>query len=181
RLGGSAASEVPGKTPTATASASPPAPKKDDPEQKKIQEELAKIQNKMSGGDMDNGQTALLATVEKNPKIGKAWYLLGVTHERKNDLNQAVVAYRQAAYLNEPEADPALRQINTLRVQPMLDEGDKAAKEGNWVKAASSSREAASIAANLAIVHRKLSEALRNLGDNKEADRERKKADDLEK
>ncbi len=181
RLGGTAPNEVPGKTPTATASAPPPAPKKDDPEQLKIQEELAKIQNKMTGGDMDNAQIALLAMVEKNPKIGKAWYLLGVTHERKLDLDQAVVAYRQASYLNEPEADPALRQINTLRVQPMLDEGDKAAKEGNWVKAASSYREASSIAANLAIVHRKLSEALRNLGDNKEADRERRKADDLER
>src|SRR5262249_16742939 len=83
-LGGGAPNEVPGKTPTATATASaaPPPPKRDDPEQIKIQEELAKVQNKMSGGDMDSAQAALLALVEKNPKVGKAWYLLGITHER---------------------------------------------------------------------------------------------------
>lgn len=177
RLGGAAPEALAQKT------AGSPAPaqtqKKDDTA--KLLVVYGDIEKKMREGQVDEAQKQLLAMVEKDPKQGRAWYLLGVTHEKKNDLDQAVVAYRQASYLKEPEAEPALRQINTSRVQPILDEAEKAVKENNWVKAASSYREAASIAPNLALVHRKLGEALKQLGDNKEAERELKKAAELEK
>lgn len=141
----------------------------------------ADVEKQIRGGEIDAAQAKLMSMVEKNPKDGRAWLLLGNTHEKKGDLDQAVVAYRQASYLKETDADSALRTINTSRVQPMLKDAEEAVKENNWVKAAASYREALSIAPNLPIIHRKLAEALRQLGDTKEADRELKKATELEK
>lgn len=180
RLGG-AATEAGAQRTSGTVPA-PLALKKEDAEAVKAQQQaLAEVENKLSAGQVDEAQKQLQAMVEKNPKLGRAWFLLGVTYEKKNDLDQAMVAYRQAAYLNEPGAEPALRQINASRVQPMIAEGDKAANEANWVKAAASYREAAAIAPHLPIVHRRLAEALNQLGDTQQADLESKRADELEK
>jgi tetratricopeptide (TPR) repeat protein len=177
RLGGASAETAPTKVAAAAAKATPA---KQD-ETAKLLAVFAEIEKKVRDGQVDEAQKQLLQMVEKDAKLARAWYLLGVTHEKKGDLDQAGVAYRQASYLKDPDAEAALRQINTSRVQPMLEEGDRAAKENNWVKAASSYREAVSIAPNLSLVHRKLAEALRQLGDTKEADRELKKAAELEK
>jgi Flp pilus assembly protein TadD len=54
-------------------------------------------------------------------------------------------------------------------------------KENNDVKAAATLKEAARIAPNLSSIHRKLADVLRKLGDTKEADRELKKAAELDK
>ncbi|HEY9871096.1 MAG TPA: tetratricopeptide repeat protein, partial [Candidatus Obscuribacterales bacterium] len=177
RLGGAPAETAPTRVAAATARATPA---KQD-ETAKLLAVFAEIEKKVRDGQVDEAQKQLLQMVEKDAKLARAWYLLGVTHEKKGDLDQAGVAYRQASYLKDPDAEAALRQINTSRVQPMLEEGDRAAKENNWVKAASSYREAVSIAPNLPLVHKKLAEALRQLGDAKEADRELKKAAELEK
>lgn len=143
--------------------------------------EYATIESKLRSNDIDGAQTLALALVDKDPHDAKGWLLLGRTHEKKNDLDQASVAYRQAAYLKDPDAQYALAQVNSSRVAPILKEADEAAKKANWVSAAASLKDAVTIAPNLAIVHRKLSEALKQLGDTKEALREAKKADDLEK
>jgi tetratricopeptide (TPR) repeat protein len=147
----------------------------------KAQQAFAEIERKMSSGDLNGAQTDLLAAVDKNHNDAHAWLLLGNTQEKMGRLDEAAVSYRQASFLKDPAADGALRQINTSRVQPMLQAADKSMKEGNTVAAAASLREAASIAPNLPLVHRKLAEVLRLLGDTKEADREMKKAQELEK
>jgi len=171
-----ATAQTPGQKP---APGKPPAAQKDDTAKSLIA--YGEIEKKMREGDYDGAQKQLMAIVEKNPKEGRAWLLLGNTHEKKGDLDQAEVAYRQASYLKEPDADSALRQINSSRIQPYMKQAEDAINEKNWVAAASSLREAASLAPNLPIVHRKLSEVLRQLGDNKEADRELKKATELDK
>jgi tetratricopeptide (TPR) repeat protein len=150
-------------------------------EQAKNLADYTNIESKLRTNDIDGAQNLALALVEKDPHEAKGWLLLGRTHEKKGDLDQASVAYRQAAYLKDPEAKSALAQIDSSRVQPMFKEADEAAKKGDWVKASASLKDAVTIAPNLPIVHRKLSEALRQLGDSKEAQRESKKADDLEK
>jgi tetratricopeptide (TPR) repeat protein len=139
------------------------------------------IENKFRSNDIDGAQSLALALVEKDPHDAKGWLFLGRTHEKKGDMDQASVAYRQAAYLKDPEAKDALRQVDISRVQPMLKEADEAIKKGNWVQAAASLKDAITLAPNLSIVHRRLSEVLKQLGDTKEAQREAKRADELEK
>ncbi len=63
----------------------------------------------------------------------------------------------------------------------MLKEAEVASKKGDWVVAAANLKDAVTLAPNLVIVHRKLAEALKQLGDAKESQRESKKADELEK
>ncbi len=83
--------------------------------------------------------------------------------------------------MKDPEAKTALAQVDSSRVQPQMKEADDAAKQNNWVRAAACLKDAVTIAPNLSIVHRKLAEALNKLGDSKEAQRETKRADDLDK
>jgi len=141
----------------------------------------AEIENKMRTNDLDGAEKLASALVEKDPRNGKGWLILGRIAEKKSDLDSASVSYRQAADLKEPEAKAALDQIDSSRVQPMLKEVELYAKQNNWVMAAASLKEAEGLAPNLAIVHRKLAEALKQLGDTKGSQRESKKADELEK
>ncbi len=142
---------------------------------------IAEIENKMRTNDLDGADKVASGLVEKDPRNGKGWLLLGRIAEKKGDLDSASVAYRQAAYLKEGEAKTALDQIDSSRVQPMLKEADIASKQGNWVMAAANLKDALSLAPNLPIVHRKLAAALKQLGNTKEADKENKKADELDK
>jgi tetratricopeptide (TPR) repeat protein len=146
----------------------------------KAQQSYADVEGKIRAGDIDGAQKQLLALVENNHSDAHAWLLLGNTQEKKNELDEAAVSYRQASNLKDPAADEALRQINTSRVQPMLESADKSIKENNMVAAASSLREALSIAPDLSSVHRKLADVLKQLGDTKEADRELKKATEID-
>jgi tetratricopeptide (TPR) repeat protein len=141
----------------------------------------AEIENKLRTDDLKGAEKMASDLVEKDPRNSKGWLILGRIAEKKGDLDGASVAYRQAAYLKEPEAKVALDQIDSSRVQPMLKEAEGAAKQGNWVMAAANLKDAVTLAPNLIIVHRKLAEALKQLGDTKESQRESKKADELEK
>jgi tetratricopeptide (TPR) repeat protein len=141
----------------------------------------AEIENKMRTNDLDGAEKLASALVEKDPHNGKGWLILGRIAEKKSDLDTASVSYRQAADLKEPEAKAALEQIDSSRVQPMLKEAELAAKQNNWVMAAANLKDAVTLAPNLIIVHRKLAEALKQLGDTKGSQRESKKADELEK
>jgi Flp pilus assembly protein TadD len=141
----------------------------------------AEIENKMRSNDLEGAEKIASQLVDKDPHNGKGWLLLGRIAEKKGDLDSASVAYRQAANLNETEAKDALNQIDSSRVQPMLKEAELASAKGNWVMAAANLKDAVSLAPNLAIVHRKLAAALKQLGDNKSAAKENKRADELEK
>jgi tetratricopeptide (TPR) repeat protein len=141
----------------------------------------AEIENKMRSNDLDGAEKIARQLVDKDPHNGKGWLLIGRIAEKKGDLDSASVSYRQAADLKEAEAKDALNQIDSSRVQPMLKEADLASAKGNWVMAAADLKDAVSLAPNLAIVHRKLAAALKELGDNKSAAKEAKKADELEK
>jgi tetratricopeptide (TPR) repeat protein len=143
--------------------------------------EYGNIESKMQTNDLEGAQTLALALVEKDPRDAHGWLLLGRVQEKKNDLEQASVSYRQGAYLKDPDAKVALAQVDSSRVQPLMKEAEDAAKENNWVHASASLKDAVTIAPNLSIVHRKLAEALNKLGDSKEAQREIKRADDLDK
>jgi tetratricopeptide (TPR) repeat protein len=150
-------------------------------EQAKNPADYSSVESKLRTNDIDGAQALALALVDKDQHDAHAWFLLGRTHEKKNDLDQASVAYRQAAYLKDPEAKEALAQVDISRVQPMFKEADEKIKKSDWVGASSSLKDAEAIAPNLPIVHRRLAEALKQLGDTKEAQRESKRADDLEK
>lgn len=171
---------APPSTQTGTGT-NPATPEKGAGDQAKNMADYASIEGKLRTNDIDGAQTLALALVEKDPRDAKGWLFLGRTHEKKNDLDQASVAYRQAAYLKDPEAKTALAQVDSSRVQPMLKEADEHTKKSDWVRASASLKDAVTIAPNLSIVHRRLSEVLKQLGDTKEAQREAKRADDLDK
>ncbi len=141
----------------------------------------AEIENKMRSNDLEGAEKIASQLVDKDPHNGKGWLMLGRIDEKKGDLDGASVAYRQAANLKEPEAKDASTQIDISRVQPMIKEAELASAKGNWVMAAANLKDAVSLAPNLAIVHRKLAAALKQLGDNKSAAKEAKRADELEK
>lgn len=138
-------------------------------------------EQQIDSGGTEQAKAALMAIVEKNPTEGQAWFLLGRACEKEKNIEQAAAFYRQAINLKYPGADSALRGIDILRVQPLLDQVEKALQENDPIRAASTIREAINMAPNLALVHRKYSDVLRKLGDTKEADKEAAKAQDLEK
>lgn len=141
----------------------------------------ASAEAKLRAGDLDGAEKEFSAIVDKNPKDGEAWKLLGTTQEKQGSLDAASVCYRQASYLKEPGADALLHQIDIVRTKPAIDDADKQLQQGNLVAAKASLTEAETIAPNLPIVHHRLAEVLRKLNDNKEADREDKRANELEK
>jgi len=160
------------------ASGKPAAPPTDP---QKNQADYQAIEGKIGANDIDGAQNLALALVDKDPGDAKGWLLLGRTHEKKNELEQASVAYRQSASLKNPEAKIALSQIGISRVQPQFKEADEAIRKGDWVAASASLKDAETLAPYLPVVHRRLAEALKQLGDSKEAQREAKRADELDK
>jgi Tfp pilus assembly protein PilF len=119
--------------------------------------------------------------LDKDPADGHAYALRGSVHQKKGELAEAAGDFRMAASFNEPEAESALRQVSLLRVQPNMQKAEQFSKEGNFVKAAEELRDALNIAPNLSILHRKLADVLKQLGDPKEAEKEMIKANDLDK
>jgi len=138
------------------------------------------IVSKMQSGDVDGAQKDAQTLLEKDAKDAKAWLLLGKTHEKKGDLDQAQVAYRQASYLNDPEAKTALEQVQAARIKPILEEVDKQLAAKNLVGASSALRDALQIAPTPQL-HRRLAEILKQMGDTKEMQKELDRADKLEK
>jgi tetratricopeptide (TPR) repeat protein len=188
RLGGGgtevSSTAVPGKTPRKEGGdggqpATSGAPDKvDDTARKALA--YAPIEKKLNAGDVDGAQKDLLAIVDKTPKDGRAWLLLGNTYEKKSDLDQAIVAYRQASLLQEPGASDALDGIATSRIAPLLQDVDKNMQANNMVQAAASLREAISIAPEKAMLYYKLADVLEKMGDKTEAEKMRKKGKKVE-
>lgn len=142
---------------------------------------LNAAQAKLSSGDVDGAQKDLLALVDKDPKDPQAWFLLGSTHEKKGDLEEASVAYRQAAYLNNKPAAEALQKVESERARPLIEEGEKAFSTNNLVAAADSFKEAVGRAPNVVSIRRRYVEVLKKFGDDKEAERQMKRIEELEK
>ena len=134
----------------------------------------------MRTGDVDGAQKDAMDLIEKDPKDGNAWLLLGKTQERKGNLDEAQVSYRQAQASKSDEAQAALSRIRDLRIKPHMDQAEKFISEKNWAGAASELREAISIAPT-GPLHRQLSEILKTMGETKEAAREIERAQRLEK
>ena len=119
--------------------------------------------------------------LKKNTQNGDAWLLQGRVQEKKGMLDDASVSYRQAAYLKVAGADDASRQVDSSRVAKPMAEAEKQFAAGDFVGASATLKEVVGLAPNLPGAHRKLADVLEKLGDSKEADRERKKAAELEK
>jgi Flp pilus assembly protein TadD len=142
---------------------------------------LTAAQSKFRAGDLDGALKDCQDMVDKNTSNGEAWLLQGHVQEKKGMLDDASASYRQAAYLKVPGADDASRQIDSSRVAKPLAEAEKQIAAGDLVSASATLKEVVSLAPNLPGPHRKLADVLEKLGDAKEADRERKKAAELEK
>lgn len=157
-----------------TAAGAPAAPVKDPTR-------FAKAQSLMRSGDLEGAQKELDDLTMKDPRDGKAWYMLGTLLQKKDDLDGASACYRQAFNLGDKEAKGAMRLVDTQRVQDLKKEAEKKQGEKNWVAAASSWREAATLAPYLSFVHRNLAVCLKEMGDAPGAEKEQKKADELDK
>jgi Flp pilus assembly protein TadD len=132
---------------------------------------------KLRAGDAAGAEKDLTDLVNKNQSDGHAWLMLGRISEKKGDLDQASTNYRMAAMLKEAGAQDALNQVNSSRVLPILAEADKQIQEKNLSAASSSLKDAIMLAPQRLDLHRKLSDVLKQMGDDKEAEREKNLAD----
>jgi Flp pilus assembly protein TadD len=135
---------------------------------------VAQILTKINSGDSAGAQKDLLALLDTDPKNGQAWKALGTIQEKKGELDDASVSYRQASYLLKDDADvtSASKRIEILRAQPYLDEGQKALSTKNIVGAKDAFTQATSVAPNDVDAHRKLLDVLKQIGNQKDIDDE---------
>ncbi len=164
----------------AVSSASPPSTAQTPAVDVKSLETYSRIEKTMQASP-DSALQLVNELLDKNPSDGHAYLLKGSILQKQNQLDDAATAYRQADLFKEPDASSALRQVNTIRVQPHIQQADKYTQEGNYVGAADELRESIIMAPNLPVLHRKLAEVLGHLGDKSEADKELQKAAELEK
>lgn len=143
---------------------------------------LAPIENKMSAGDSDGAKKEADSLIEKDPKDAKAWFYLGRINEKKGNLDEASVAYRMAFNLKDSEAKDAMNQVDLSRIQPFKAEAEKQEAAGNWVGAASSWKEATTVAPHLVMPLKKLVECMQKMGaDAKDIEKVMKKLREVEK
>jgi len=170
-----AAGGKPGATPVAAAAAAAPAAPMLDPRR------FAAAEGKMASGDSDGAKKDLDDLITKEPKDGEAWLRMGRVNEKKGDLDEASASYRMAFNLGVKEAKDAMNQVDLSRIQKIKQEAEKAESENNYVLAASSWKEACTIAPHLPLPFKSLAVCLQKLGDNKEAEKVLKKLKDIEK
>ena len=139
------------------------------------------IESKIASGDFKGAEVDLMAIIDKDPKYGKAWLMLGSVYEQQGELTQAKVAYRTAKVLKAPGAESAFKQINSSRVKPYIDRAKKQISAKEYVKAAAALREAIRLAPELPEAHKLLADVLDKLGDKEEAKKERDKSNELTK
>ena len=141
----------------------------------------AKIEGLIKENKLDVAIKEADTLLEASPSDGKLWLLQGTAKEKQGTLDDAATCYRQAAGLKEAGASDALRQINTSRVQPLLNDAEKLITDKNNAGALAILKEAIILAPNLPSLHRKAAQVLKAMSDEGEAAKENKKADDLEK
>ncbi len=141
----------------------------------------AAIEAKISQGDKDGAKAELTAIIDKYPKEGRAYLLLGSIQEAQGETASATVNYRMANSFKAVGAADALRQIDITRVNGLMISAKESISKGDSVSAASTLKQVIRLAPELPEPHKLLGEALDKMGDKKEAERERKKADELQK
>lgn len=141
---------------------------------------LDAIQSKLNSNDLDGALKDLTSLAEKDPKDGKIWFLMGKVDEKKGEVDDAMVAYRQASYLNVPEAAAALKSMEGTRVAPLLSAADQAISSKDLSTARDKLSQAESIMPNDSAIKRKLASIYKQLGDDKEAQRELQRADQID-
>ncbi|MBU6451997.1 MAG: tetratricopeptide repeat protein [Cyanobacteria bacterium REEB67] len=140
-----------------------------------------KIGSLTSGGQLDQAATAADEILNKTPADGQAWYLKGLVMEKKGDLDEAAVCFRQASGLKVKEAEDALNRINNLRTKPLIDQATNLEIKGDLPGAIEIMKEAGLMSPRDSALHRKLADMLKKSGDTAGAERENKKADDAAK
>jgi tetratricopeptide (TPR) repeat protein len=167
---------VPGAaTNTAASSAGPPKPAADNTAA------YAKIESLIKENKLDEAIKEADTLAGTSPSDGKVWLLEGSAMEKQGKLDDAATCYRQAAGLKQPGAAEALNKVNSSRVQPLLQDVDKLIAEKNYPGALALIKEAIIMAPTLPNLHRKAAEIYKLMGDEGEAAKENKKADDAEK
>lgn len=144
-------------------------------------QQYATIEQKIISGDKDGAITDLTAILDKYPDEGKAYLMRGGVKEQAADLSGAAVDYRMASSLKVPGADDALRQVDSSRVNDLTTSAKQAISSSDWVMAASLLKQVVRLAPELPEPHKLLAQVLDKMGDKKEAERELKKADELQK
>ena len=140
-----------------------------------------RINNKTIAGDTEGALKDLSDLIDKHPDDGKAWMMQGTLQEQQGQMAEAKVSYRQAKAFKAEGAAAALRQIDSSRVKPLMDKATSELAEENLVKAAATLKQAIQLAPELPEPHRKLQDVLKKLGDAESSEKERKRADELEK
>ncbi|MCC6977827.1 MAG: tetratricopeptide repeat protein [Candidatus Melainabacteria bacterium] len=142
---------------------------------------FAAAEGKMASGDSDGAQKELNALIDKDPKDGEAWLRMGRVNEKKGNLDEASASYRMSFNLGTKEAKDAMNQVDLSRIQNIKQEAEKAEAAGNWIVAASSWKEACTLAPHLPLPFKSLAVCLQKMGDSKEAEKVLKKLKDIEK
>lgn len=142
--------------------------------------QYAKIEGSMSS-DPQAAVQMCDELLTRTPTDGHTYLLKGNALQRLKAYDDAAVAYRLAAGFKEPDAEEALRMVNTIRVQENVQRADQFMAQKDFVKAQTELQEAIIKANNLPVLHRKLADVMAALNDPETAKREREKADQLEK
>ena len=139
------------------------------------------IEGLIKSNQYDAGAAAADALVTASPGDGQGWNLKGVCMEKKGDLDDAAVCYRQAAALKIKEADDSLKRVNDMRIKPLMAQAEDLISKKDLPGAAEILNQATSMSPKDVALWRKLADVLRQNGDEKGAERAKKKADDAEK
>ena len=87
--------------------------------------DYAKVENMLRENKLEEAGKEADSLVSANPKDGKAWLMKGLILQKQGNLDDAATCFRQADGLKAPEAASALNQINTERVQPLMQDAEK--------------------------------------------------------
>lgn len=145
----------------------------------------ARVEGLMSN-DPDGALNLLNEALQRTPDDGHLYLLKGACLRKKGDqdkqfLDEAAAQFRQAAAFKEPDAEDALRAVNTIRVQENLSRADEYTTQNDLVKASNEIGDAIIKAPNLSMLHQRQAELLKRLGDTKGAEKELAKAADIDK
>jgi len=139
------------------------------------------IDGLIKSGQYDAGAAAADVVLAATPSDGQGWYLKGTCLEKKGDLDEAAVCYRQASGLKIKDGDEALKRVNDMRIKPMIDQADELLKKGDIPGAAEILNQATNMSPRDVALWRKLADVLTKNNDEKGAERARKKAEDASK
>jgi tetratricopeptide (TPR) repeat protein len=168
---------VPGPVGTVSAPGTPIAP----PEPPNNGALYADIESKISANSLDDAEKKASEIVSKTPRDAHGWFLLGKVREKQNSLEEASVAYRMANSLKDPDAKAAMTNVDVARTKPLLDQAEQLIGQNKNVEAASALKDAIQLAPALPSLHQRLAEVLRKTGDEKAAQAEDKKVENLQK